>query len=282
MRVIRERGDLPERSARSPEAPAGRRPGIRGSRAASRQPPLSGGPRLRACRRGCCDAVAQPLEAAPEAGAGERVLAFGRLVDHLDGQGIGARRGGLTATESAGGVAQRVRQPLLDNTVGGLHLPRPAAPRARPPSRSDTSSPLPDAAPPAPARARGRASGPIALLVAEQRDEPAHVLLGLAGGVADCLEGRGRGIRVVRREPLTGGRLHNHHADRVRHDVVQLRSDPRPLVAHRQRRIGLALLLELPCPLGELRRPPSRARAARDRPPSLWRELSRTAPASRR
>ena len=90
-------------------------------------------------------------------------------------------------------------------------------------------------------------------------------MLGLAGGAGDRLERLGGRLRVVRRQALAGGRLDHHHADRVRHDVVQLRRDPGPLVAHRQRGVGLALRLELPGPgrqlvghHGALAQPPPR------------------------
>ena len=73
-------------------------------------------------------------------------------------------------------------------------------------------------------------------------------------------------LRVVR-EPLAGGGLDDHHADRVGDDVVQLGGDPRALVADRERGVGLALLLELARALGERRGDlVALAQAARRRP----------------
>ena len=77
-------------------------------------------------------------------------------------------------------------------------------------------------------------------------------VLGLASGARDRLEGLRRGLRVAGRQALSGARLDDHHADRVGDDVVQLGSDPGALVAHRQRRVGLPLLLELARAFGEL------------------------------
>ena len=115
-----------------------------------------------------------------------------------------------------------------------------------------TSRPLPAARATSSSTSARSGAGPIARLVAEQRDEPPHVLLGLAGGAGDRLEGLGRRLGVARREALAGAGLHDHHADRVGDDVVQLGGDPGALVADRQRRVRLALLLELARALGEL------------------------------
>ena len=52
-------------------------------------------------------------------------------------------------------------------------------------------------------------------------------------------------------QPLPGRGLDDHDADRVRDDVVQLRRDARTLVAHRQRGVCFALLLELAGALGQ-------------------------------
>ena len=52
-------------------------------------------------------------------------------------------------------------------------------------------------------------------------------------------------------QPL-GSRLHNHDAECVRHDVVELARDPRSLFRDRELRPLLALLLELTRSLGEL------------------------------
>ena len=51
--------------------------------------------------------------------------------------------------------------------------------------------------------------------------------------------------RVAVDQALPGAGLHDHDAQRVGHDVVQLGGDPRPLVARREARVRLALLLEL-------------------------------------
>jgi hypothetical protein len=189
------------------------------------------------------------LDAGARAGAGERRIARGGCVGDLDRERV-VIAADVHGDCGAGGVAQGVGQGLLDDVVGGLgergretlalsveahsHV-EPAARRA--------GHELVDQG----EVGRGAARG----LVAEERDESTHVLLGLARGARDRVERvRGR-LRVAGRQTLPGACLHDHDADRVGDDVVQLGGDPRTFVADRERGVRLALLLELVPALGE-------------------------------
>ena len=145
--------------------------------------------------------------------------------------------------------------------------PRAGSPSRSPSSRSVTSSPLPGRPrrrAPRPGPDRAPRTSPASS--ASSCDQPPHLPLGLARGAGDRLERLGRRLGVVRREPLAGARLHDHHADRVGHDVVQLRRDPGPLVAHRQRRVRLALVLQLAARAASCSATSERSRSARPAP----------------
>ena len=87
--------------------------------------------------------------------------------------------------------------------------------------------------------------------LAEQRHEPPEIPLGAARGGRDRVERLAGERGVALDQPLPGARLHDHDAERVGDDVVQLGGDPRPLVASRELRVRLALRLELARPLGQ-------------------------------
>ena len=134
-----------------------------------------------------------------------------------------------------GGVAQRVGQALAHHAVDGLdrgggqplaralqaqgHVEARSRPRARP----------------APRRGRGRARGrsrrrrPAAPRAGSCRCSAWRAAPAIASNVSPVSSGSTAAIRW----PAPG--LHDHHADRVGDDVVQLGGDPRALVADRER-----------------------------------------------
>jgi hypothetical protein len=73
-------------------------------------------------------------------------------------------------------------------------------------------------------------------VMAEQLDQARYLRLGLPGDLTDGIEGLGRLGWISRGQPLADARLDHHHADAVRHDVMQLARDPGPLIANRLRR----------------------------------------------
>src|SRR5580698_5193524 len=62
-----------------------------------------------------------------------------------------------------------------------------------------------------------------------QLDQAAYLRFCLPRELTDGVEGLGRQGRVSHGQPLPGTRLDHHHADAVRHDVMQLARDPGPL-----------------------------------------------------
>ena len=194
-------------------------------------------------------ALAQPAQAVPGPVPCQALRVVGGIVDDLD-----VDRARAAAHQHVHrrprGVAQRVGQALAHHAISRLDR-RGGQPLARAlQAQGDV-----EAGPGGPRdqlldeREVGRV--PDRVVVGQQRHELRHVALGLARGAGDGLEGLARQLRVDRRDPLAGTGLHDHHADRVRDDVVQLGGDPRALVADRERRELLALALELLRALGE-------------------------------
>ena len=100
-------------------------------------------------------------------------------------------------------------------------------------------------------QAAGRWTGRV---LAQQLQKAPELELCLASGATDVLE-RLSGPSGVRGElALPRAGLHDHHAETVRDDVVQLACDAAALVSHGLAREGVALLVELPCALGQLSR----------------------------
>jgi hypothetical protein len=86
----------------------------------------------------------------------------------------------------------------------------------------------------------------------EQIEQTAYLRLGLLGHLADRVERLGRQRWVGGGQPLAGACLDHHHADAVRHDVVQLAGDPGSLIADCLGREQRALGLKLAAADGEL------------------------------
>ena len=168
----------------------------------------------------CADALAQPAQAVagPVAGQGLRVARA--VVDHLD-----VDRAGAAADEHVhrcpGGVAQRVGQALAHDPIDGLdrRCRQPLA-RALEPQGDVEAGPGRPRDQLLDEREVGRV--PDRVVVGQQRHQLGHVALGLPRGAGDGVERLARQFRVDRRDALAGPGLHDHHADRVRDDVVQL------------------------------------------------------------
>ena len=91
-------------------------------------------------------------------------------------------------------------------------------------------------------RERGRLVGAV-----EHAEQVAHLAERLAAGALDPRRGLERAGRVAVEDPARAAGLHDHHAHRVRDEVVHLARDPAPLV---DRRLALRVLVGL----GEPRR----------------------------
>jgi hypothetical protein len=94
--------------------------------------------------------------------------------------------------------------------------------------------------------------GRLAVVVAQQPQQPAQLDQGLAAGRLDLAE-RGRRLAGAGGHGAAGRPgLHHHHAHRVGDDVVQLAGDPAPLGGHRPARAQLLLLGQLEVELLQL------------------------------
>ena len=212
-------------SSRHPPAAVGGRPGVAACRRTRRRARAGRAARCR-CRRPQLGLARAPRRCAPR----PRARRGSPRTSHRD---RGAR-----------GVAQRVRQALLHDAVGRPRRPADGqTSRARPPGAASRRGRCRRRARPAPRRARGRAPGRSASSSPSSATRRPMSVLGLAGGVGDARR-TPRRVRSgsTRGQPLARARLHDHDADRVGDDVVQLRRDPRALVADRQPRVRLALL----------------------------------------
>ena len=96
-----------------------------------------------------------------------------------------------------------------------------------------------------PAEARLRRERELVIVLAQHAEQPAHLGQGLFAGRLDRVERRTRLVSVVRQFAAASARLQNHHADRVRHHVVQLARDPYSLERDRLARFRIAFALEL-------------------------------------
>ena len=141
-------------------------------------------------------------------------------------------------------MLEAVRQRLLDHPVGrqfgsrqgpfemdGVHQPDRQPGRGLHPSdqRSDV------------AQARRGVRHPLAVVVADLVQDPADVGQRGTSGGGDRAQRLPGPCQVAVQQLLGGTGLHDHHADRVPEDVVQLPGDPQPLL---RRRPGRPLAFE--------------------------------------
>ena len=94
------------------------------------------------------------------------------------------------------------------------------------------------------AQRRLRRERQLLVLAAQHAEQPADLGQRLAAAGLDGLERLRRAGRVALGEPPRARRLHDHRAQRVRDDVVQLAGDPRALLARRRRGAARAVALE--------------------------------------
>lgn len=144
------------------------------------------------------------------------------------------------------GVAQDVREALLEDTVGGqVEAGRqcPALPgyveldgQAGVAHVLDQRADL--------VHARLWSEGGAVLAGPQQAEHAAHLAERLARGLFGRQQLRRVGWAVMAKAAAHGPRLHRDHADRVGDDVVQFARDPRALLRDRRARPVLALVLE--------------------------------------
>ena len=153
------------------------------------------------------------------------------------------------------GMAQRVGERLLDDSVGGDVDPR----------RERTGSPSTRRSTGRPARAHlvdqrldvgetrlGHHRLLLAVIAAQDAEQPADLGERLAAGRLDRFERRPCGLGLAVEHPAPRRGLDDHDADAVGDDVVQLARDPCPLLRHRAPGLLFALPLELIRPLLQL------------------------------